>query len=332
MSKSDGTASIDGDFRAGSRVLSVFENPLNTRILRAHADGPLRLAELREKVGRLAPTTVRVAVAHLLEIGVLSRQSVGDSNHAVATELNSAGEEMLFVADEVEAWLQLCPAGPIAPGGEEAKGAVKALTGGWSTRVLRALGGGPRTLAELHELIPEVSYPSLERRISWMRATGQIEAVEREGRGTPYGVTDWLQRSIAPLAVAGRCERRYMDSQSGPITGVEVEASFLLVLPLVPLRPSAHGTCLLGAHTGPVGAGEDESWLTGVTVEVGRGEVVSAVPTVSQEPGTWAVGFPEAWLEAVIDGRIEDLRIGGRDPQLALDLVAGLHFVLFGDR
>jgi DNA-binding HxlR family transcriptional regulator len=331
MSSSGVTASIEEEIRAGSRVLAVFENPLNARILRAHGEGSLRPAELRERVGSPAPTTVRAAVASLVEVGALSKQSVGDSGHAVSTALSSTGEEILFVADVVEAWLELCPAGPIAPDSEAAKEAVKALAGGWSSRLVRALASGPRTLTELHGLIPDVSYQSLERRISWMRATGQIEAVEKPGRGTPYGVTDWLRRAIAPLGVAGRCERRHMEAESGPITDVEVEASFLLVLPLAPLRSSARGTCVLAAHTGPSGSEEDLP-LTGVTVEVERGAVASCTPAVSQEPGTWAVGSPETWLDAVIDARIEDLRIGGADPQLALDLVTGLHFALFGDR
>lgn len=331
MSRPDATASIEEGIRAGSRVLSVFENPLNTRILRAHREGSLRPAELRERVGSAAPTTVRAAVASLVELGALSKQSVGDSGYAVSTALSSTGEEMLFVADEVEAWLELCPAGPIAPDGEEAKEAVKALAGGWSSRLVRALASGPHTLTELHELIPDVSYQSLERRISWMRATGQIEAVEKPGRGTPYGVTDWLRRAIAPLGVAGRCERRHMEGESGPITDIEVEASFLLVLPLIPLRSSARGTSMLAVHTGPVGSEEDFP-LTGVTVEVERGTVVSSTPAVGQNPTTWAVGSPETWLDAVIDARIESLRIGGADPQLALDLVTGLHFALFGDR
>jgi DNA-binding HxlR family transcriptional regulator len=332
MSRSDATASIEEEIRAGSRVLSVFENPLNARILRAHAEGPLRLAELREKVGSPASTTLRVAVGALFDIGALTKHSGSDSGYGVSTALSPAGEEMLTIADAVDSWLELCPTGPIAPGGEEAKGAVKALAGGWGSRLVRALAGGPRTLTELHGLIPDVSYQSLERRISWMRATGQIEAVEKPGRGTPYGVTDWLRRAIAPLGVAGRCERRHLDAESGPITEVEVEASFLLALPLVPLRSSARGTCMLAVHTGPNGSEQEQLPLTGVTVEVERGAVVSCTPAVSQEPGTWAVGSPETWLDAVIDARIEDLRIGGVDPQLALDLVTGLHFALFGDR
>ncbi len=326
----DATASIDGEVRAGSKVLSVFENPLNTRILRAHADGPQRLAELQEKVGWSAQTTVRAALSNLREVGALTKESVGDSNYAVATTLTPAGEEMLFVADVVEAWLARCPDGPIAPDGDEAKGAVKALAGGWSSSLMRVLAGRPVTVSELASLIPDISYPSLERRVAWMRTTGQIEPVEKEGRGTPYTVTDWLRHAIAPLSVAGRCERRHLESETGRITRIEVETSFLLALPLVPLRPGARGPCTLAVQAEAVGSEGPE--LSGVSVEVTRGEIVSCVSQVNAEPSTWVAGTHEAWLDAVIDGRIESLRIGGVGQQLALDLVTGLHYALFTDR
>lgn len=322
---------MDGEIRAGSRVLSVFEHPLNARILRAHADGPQRLTELQEKISWSAQTTVRAAVSKLRGIGALSKEQVGTAPHAIATVLTSAGEEMLFVADEVETWLALCPDGPIAPGSEAAKGAVKALAGGWSSTLMRALANRPFTLTELDSQIPGVSYPALERRISWMRATGQIEPVETDGRGTPYTVTDWLRRAIAPLCTAGRCERRHLAEESAPITSFEVEASFLLAIPLAPLPRNVSGSCTLAAQTDLSETDEKDPRLAGVTVEVARGEVVSCAPNVSARPKSWAVGAPETWLDVVIDGRIEDLRIGGANPQLPLALIAGTHFALFGD-
>jgi DNA-binding HxlR family transcriptional regulator len=329
MATSDATASIEGGVRAGSRVLSVFENPLNTRILRAHADGPQRLADLQEKVGWAAQTTVRAAISNLREVGALTKQAVGDSPFAVATALKPAGEEMLFVADVVEAWLGRCPDGPIAPDSEEAKGAVKALAGGWSSTLMRALANRPFTLTELDSLIPNISYPSLERRISWMRTTGQIEPVEKAGRGTPYIVTDWLRHAIAPLCAAGRCERRHMQEESGPITNIEVEASFLLATPLAPLPEYARGVCMLASQTDPTEPDDQGQGLAGVTVEMRKGQVLSCVPKINAEPSTWAVGTPETWLDVVIDGRVEDLRIGGARPQLVADLVNGLHMALF---
>jgi DNA-binding HxlR family transcriptional regulator len=329
---SDAIPPIDGEVRAGSRVLSVFENPLNTRVLRAHADGPQRLAQLQERIGWPAQSTVRAAVSNLRNVGALTKQAVGKSPYAVATKLSAAGEEMLFVADEVAAWLARCPNGPILPESEEAKGPVKALAGGWSSSLMRGLAAQPATLSQLSDRIPEVSYPSLERRIVWMRTTGQIKVVEGRGRGTPYEATDWLRQAIAPLSVAGRCERRHMEGESGPITDVEVEASFLLTLPLVPLRDSASGSCTLAVQTDPVELDIEEPPLAGVSIEVQPGQILSCAPTVSAAPSTWAVGTAEAWLDAVIDGQIEDLRIGGTDPQLALDLIFGIHFALFIDR
>lgn len=63
-----------------------------------------------------------------------------------------------------------------------------------------------------------------------------------------------------------------------------------------------------------------------------RGEsqaVVTCWTDIQTGPPTWGVGTADAWLDAVIDGSIERLRIGGNDPQFALDLVAGLHTALF---
>jgi DNA-binding HxlR family transcriptional regulator len=331
MATSDVTARIDGEVRAGSRVLSVFENPLNTRILRAHADGPHRLAELQEKIGWSAQSTVRAAVANLCEVGALAKRTVGRSPYAVATALSPAGKEMLSVADVIEVWLDLCPDGPIHPDSGAAKGAVKALAGGWSSNLMRALANRPITLTELDSLLPDISYPALERRISWMRSTGQIEPVEKQGRGTPYVATEWLRRAIAPLCAAGRCERRHMDGEDASISGVEVEASFLLATPLAPLPGNAGGTCMLAVQTDPAKLDDDDTGLAGVIVEVDRGRVVSCAPRVSAEPPTWAVGTPETLLDVVIDGRLEGLRIGGANPQLALDLVNGIHFALFVD-
>src|SRR4051794_14256904 len=249
MATPDAVALSEREVRAGSRVLSLFESPLNTRILRAHVDGPKRVTELQRLVGPFPQTTVRAAVANLCAVGALSRQSaVGGSFHA-ATELSDAGGEMLFVADVVETWLRRCPDGPIAPDGEEARGAVKALGGGWSSALMRVLANRPFTLTELDGLIPGISYSSLERRVSWMRRTGQIEPVEMAGRGTPYVVTDWLRYAIAPLCAAGRCERRHLEEESGSITAVEVEASFLLAAPLAPLRKRARGSCMLVVQT-----------------------------------------------------------------------------------
>lgn len=320
----------DQDVRAGGRVLAVFENPLNARVLRAHADGPKRLAELQEKVGWAAPTTVRVALMNLCEIGAVQREAVDSSSHGVATALSPAGEEMLRVAETIEAWLAQCPSGPLAVDSKEAKVAIKALAGGWGSTLMRAVVSRPVTLTELSDLIPDVSYPALERRVAWMKTTGQIEAVESEGRGTPYVVTDWLRRSVAPICAAGRCERRHMEGEAARATSVEVEAAFLLVLPLVTLPPEANGSCFLAVQVEVDEPGRGPG-PAGVRVEVAAGEIRSFLPRVEPNPSNWATGDSTAWLALVLEGQIDDLHIGGADPQLALDLVEGIHLALFDE-
>lgn len=328
---SDANAPSEGEVRAGARILALFANPINPQVLRAHADGPLRLAGLQDRLGWAASTTLRASLNNLRAIGALEKRKVGGSRFAVETELTPMGADVIEVAAVLERWLTLAPGGPIAPDGDAAKGAVKALAGAWGSTLMRALANKSFTLTELDRLIPGVSYPSLERRLASMRATGQIEPVKAGGRGTPYVVTDWPRQSIAPLCASGRCERRHLPD-SAPITAIEVEAAFMLSIPLAPLPPNANGTAMLVVKTDASPAAEQRSGrnLAGVTVEVENGEVVSCAARVEDGPPTWALGSPDTWLDVVIDGGLERLRLGGSRPQLALDLVNGIHWALFG--
>jgi DNA-binding HxlR family transcriptional regulator len=300
-------------------------------VLRAHAEEPQRLGSLQERIDWAAEATIRGSIAVLRQAGALERCRAEGARNAVATALTPAGEEMLAVPEAVEEWLAQCPTGPIAIDDEHVKVVVKGLAEGWTSTLMLALAIAPRSLTELSSLIPQVSYPALERRIGWMRASGQIEALPKEPRGTPYRPTDWLRRSVAPLCVAGRCERRHLD-RAPPITDVEVEAAFLLALPLVRLPRTSQGSCLLASGTDTGAGGEEDPALAGVTVEVAAGEIASTTMDPAGEPRTWAIGTSDVWLDAVIDGAIERLRIGGADPQLACDLAQGLHLALFTDR
>jgi DNA-binding HxlR family transcriptional regulator len=318
------------ELRAGSTVLSLFVNPLNAEVLRAHVGAPQRVSKLSERIDWAAETTLRTAVATLFDAGALAKSKRG-SSYAVQHQLTPAGEEMLLVAEVLEAWLADAPETPIESHSKAARSAVKALTGGWSSTLMHALAAQPYSVTELAGLIPDTSYPALERQLARMRGSRQVARARGDGRSTPYVVTDWLRKSIAPLSVAGRCERRHMKDVAAPITDVEVEAAFLLTLPLVSLPATMNGTCVLAAATGAgEGTKSPSDLLAGVTVEVERGRVVACGPTVSDCPSTWGLGAPETWLDAVIDGEVGALRFGGAEPRLALALATGLHRALFG--
>lgn len=320
------TLITDDEIRAGSRVLSVFVNPLNLQILKAHEAGQQRFADLEARINWAAPTTLRSAIAGLRELGALEKHTVRAMPYSVGTRLTVVGTELLEVAEALAVWLERCPSGPIVLDSDAARGAVKALAGGWSSAVIRLLASRPQTLNDLSRQIPEVSYPTLERRMTTMRNTGQAESIPGPGRATTYTATDWLRYATAPLCLAGRYERRHLAALSAPITHVEVEAAFMLCIPLVKPPPRA-GSCTLVVCTE---AGEPDRFgreFAGVTVELGDGTVRECRPEIEREPETWALGTGDIWLEVVNGASPDLLRFGGADPRLAREMVVAIRHI-----
>lgn len=311
--------------RAGGTVLSLLAGPLCAPILRAHVDGPLRLPDLRERIGGAAQTTLRGQVGNLRSIGALERHVRSGMPYTVENELTNIGRGILEVADSVEAWLSQAPHGPIAFGSEPAKGALRALVAGWGSTILRALAARPLSLTELDSVIPEISYPSLERRLSAMRAARQVEALPSDAAGAkPYTVTNWARQAVGPLVAAGRCECEHLGDHAEPLTRIDIEAVFMLAIPLLALPVSASGSCLL-AVSGANGE-EPVEQLAGVDIEVEQGEVASCITSSEpdSDPETWVTGPVSSWVAAILDGYVDGLRLGG-DSELANALIERMH-------
>lgn len=311
--------------RAGGTVLSLIAGPLSVPILRAHLDGPLRLPDLSERIGGAAQTTLRGQVGNLRGVGALERQVRSGMPYTVENELTDTGRGILSVAERVEAWLAQAPQGPIPLGSQPAKEAIRALIGGWGSTMLRALAARPLSLTELSSVIGDLSYPALERRLSAMRAARQVEPQPNRGHGAkPYGVTEWTRGAVVPIVAAGRCECEHLPELTEPLTRIDIEAAFLLVVPLVTLDAVYTGSCLLALDTGQA-RGEIESRIAGVYVEVEKGNVVSCVSRPERDPSTWALGTVEAWVDVILEGNLDRLRLGGGDPDLARAVTEGLH-------
>jgi DNA-binding HxlR family transcriptional regulator len=300
---------------------------LNTLVLRALADGPLRLAELRKELGGPAQSTLRGNLAKLTEIEALQRRGRGDKPSVLEYELTPLGRELLLAAGAVEAWLGLAPGGPLALDSNNAKVAIKALVGGWTSTIVRALAARPLTLTELDKLIDGCTYPALERRLSAMRLAGQVELRAKDGGpGRHYTVEPWLRLAIGPLSVAARCERRYMRAATGPIARIDVESAFLLVAPMLDLCEGIGGSCQLAVEAGGSYAGRP--WA-GAQMTLEEGKVTSCIARLEPSPESWVLGTASAWLDAVIGRDADTLEFGG-DGDLGRDIVHGLHDALFG--
>jgi len=301
----------------------MLSTPLNVHVLQALRDEPMSLIDLRRAVGSPPQTTMRGHLRALVEARVLERKRQGGFPGPVDYELARAGRELLGVAEILEAWLRVAPDGAIQLGSVAAKSSTKALVEGWSSGIVRALAAKPLALTEISRLITGLSYPSLERRLGAMRMAGLIEPRPGSGRGTPYAVTDWLRRAIGPLAAAARWERRNLSDVTSPVRRIDIEAAFLLTLPMVSLPEPYAGVCRLAVDT----SNGSQHRQAGVVVRVEKGKVSSCVTRLDGQVDASALGSVAAWIATVLEKDGEQLEFSGRS-RLARALGDGLHRVL----
>jgi DNA-binding HxlR family transcriptional regulator len=304
--------------RTGVQALSLLSSPLNVRVLTALADEPLPLSELRDAVGSPPQTTMRGHVRTLTECGVLERRRNGGFPGPTELELTSPGRGLLTVAEALHAWLDAAPKEALTFGGSRAKDAIKALIGGWQSNIVRALAPRPLSLTELDRALGGIDYPSIQRRLTALNRAGQVRAIQRPGRATPYAITDWLRRGISPLVVAARWEQRHA-GDAAPVVKHDVEAAFLLAIPLLALSSDLFGTCRLAVEL----PDDDRSRQVGVLISVEHGQVVSCVSRLEGPADASAAGSPAAWLTAIVEDELAPLELTG-EFGLAAEVLDGL--------
>jgi DNA-binding HxlR family transcriptional regulator len=282
--------------RAGAIGLSLLADPLDARIPLALEQGPLPLIELRRALGSPPQTTLRKHLQQLSEFGVLTRVQERGFPGAVEYQLGPSGPGLLEVVSVVTAWLKTSPAGPLAIGDTGAKSSIQAFVDGWSANVLRALAARPLSLTELDRLLTRINYPALQRRLSAMRLAGQVvPSRARPGGSTPYKVTRWLRQGVGPLAAAANWEHRWVPERGEALRRHDMEATFLLAVPLLDLPPDVDGSCRFEVEISE-GA---EPTFAGVVVVVERGHPVSCRADLRQSVEHSASGTAEAWMNAL---------------------------------
>lgn len=321
------TSSVNGNangMRSGAKTLLLLSLPLNVRILEALGEGSTGQTDLLRACGSPPQSTMRSQLARFVDAEIVEKQRRNRFPSTLEYELTPAGRELLDVAGVLERWLANGPQGPLKPASSDAKAAIRALADAWSSTILRAIAAGPRSLTQLDELISSLNYPSLERRLTALRLIELITARDSAGRGTPYGATTWLREGIAPL-VAALCWERRHDQAAPPPTRVDIEATFLLALPLIRLPGDSGGACRLAVE---LNNGDENRRFAGVLIEIAGGSITSCVTGVRGEADAWAVGPVGAWLNAVAGGDTASMELGG-DGRLARTAVEGLHQALF---
>lgn len=293
--------------RAGGTALALLSSPLNVHILQALAAGDLSPLDLRRAAGLPPQSTMRVYVRNLIEMGTIEPQRRESFPPSLKYSLTPAGWALLKVGNELQAWLNASPDGPVLLGSSRAKSATLALVEGWSSNIVRTLASQPYSLTQLSRLNIQTTYPGLERRLSAMRLASQVEPHPAAGRGTPYRVTDWLRRATSPLIAATAWERKYLPESTPRIGRLDVEAVFLLAAPLVQLPPTLSGRVRLAVEV-QGGANPD---FAGAVLEIGDGALASCSVRLEGDTDASISGTVMGWLRQMNGNSVPHVEFGG---------------------
>jgi DNA-binding HxlR family transcriptional regulator len=304
--------------RAGASGLSLLSVPLNVHLLCALQEEERPLADLSQAVGLPPASTMRAYLRTLGEWGLVDRRQETAFPGSVGYALTESGVKLVRIGQVLQRWLKESPNGRMALGSPAAKSAVKALVDGWDAAIVRALAARPCTLTELDRLIPRISYPTLERRMTAMRKVGLVEGRRNgSGRGTAYEATDWLRQAVTPLAAVSAWEYCHAPTGATRLGRLEVEAAFLLALPPLRLPTALSGSCRLAVELR--GGGEHKLAGATVTVEEGR---ATARARLGSDAEAWVTGTAPGWYRWLMGGR-EEVEIGG-DHRIPLALASAL--------
>lgn len=307
--------------RAGGEALKLLAAPLNVQILRALEGGPKELIKLRAAMDSAPQSTARIYSRTLKERGLIDRRRRKQFPSRADYKITRAGRDLLKVAEVLEKWLELAPEGPIQLGSGRAKSTTKALVDGWSTNIVRAVAIRPTSLTEMSRLITAFSYPAIERRLTAMRLDQLVVPYPADQRTTPYIATNWLRRAVMPLTAAAGWEYSYPSDRAQPITPLDVEAAFLLAIPLLDLPAEFTGRCRLAVTL----RGEESPGSAGVLVGFEGGRLRSCTSRLDGEADAWVSGPPDAWIRRATGVR-GSLDVGGEIPmaQAVLDGLAAI--------
>lgn len=293
--------------RSGALALKVLAAPLNLEILRGLEAHSLSAVDLSQAIGSPPKSTMRIYLRGLGEVDVVQRSARSEFQGSIEHSITPAGRALLTVAELLQVWLNSAPQGPIELGSPPARNAIRALADGWSAALVRALAARALSLTELDRLIPGFSYPTLERRLTAMRMVGLLEVRKEVGRSTPYRVTPWLRRAVRSFTGASEWERDWIPDLAPPTGRLDVEAAFLLAVPMmeVPAGMTGKVRLTIEVQRGPVPV------FAGVLVCVEEGEVTSCTPGIGGNAEGWISGAPRSWLRQINRGEEDLLEIGG---------------------
>jgi DNA-binding HxlR family transcriptional regulator len=301
----DGAATLDASSVAD--LLTLLGTGVTGEILAALAPRPLRTASLTQRVFKCAPRTVYRHAGKLAEQGLIVREEGGGVPSVVTYRLSDRGRGLFQVLDaHLSHALSRAPAGP----GEGWWTSLALLGEMWSSGWIAELSSEPRSLTELSDMTPGMSFHQVNRRVHLLCASGLLSESAHKGRGKRYKLTAPTRRRMALIAGVGAWRERHgIAAPQRGLTGPEAATVLRVALPLVKLRSERRTQIMLGVVGAQVtGGGRGTEVLI---AKVGRGGYLRCLGESNRPADAWAAGTVDLWLSAVVDGDRSRMRMGG---------------------
>jgi DNA-binding HxlR family transcriptional regulator len=276
-------------------------------ILRALSAGPLRSAELTDRLAQFSPRTIYRRLDELEELEAITQLNLATAPPTVLYELTvRPGRELLRVLDQVAgAWLGRWHHG-VAEG--QRWGLLALLADGWDSAIVRELSSEPRSLSELG-VVSDMTYHQLARRVARLAAAGLLTR-SKASRPSRYEPSEAMRQAMVVVAAAARWERRHLLDRAQPLPVGDALALLRGSLPLVRLSEHAGAVTALTVEADDRTADSPQRFGS-LQVEVALNGEIEFRERSDASPDAWVRAPIDGWLDALVEGDCAALRVGG---------------------
>jgi DNA-binding HxlR family transcriptional regulator len=276
-------------------------------ILIALGAGPLRTGELTELIHQFSPRSVyryankmqeRDLVDRLEELGVpstvvlsLSEPPGRNLYRLLRAFAATSGARLPSEGRDFESWASLSQLGEL-----------------WDLGFAEELSRGSRSLTQLAQSAPEMTYHQVNRRMGLFVSCGLLVRLQH-GHLKHFELTDHGRRRMALVAGLGRWRRRHLEEGTPGLTISEMATVLRAALPLI-LLPEFAGMSVAFGVTGTAdqnGHREDETLQGTIDVDGSMRFDEAAEPLANGSAG----GTINTWFATLLDGKRGRMQVGG---------------------
>jgi DNA-binding HxlR family transcriptional regulator len=306
-------------------VLRLLSAGATGAILMALGEGPLRTKNLTEAVPGYAPRTIYRYAGKLAELEVVEREEEPGVPSKVVHRLSDpCGTELYELVNRfADASLTRLPDGRIDAHAWASLGLLADL---WEAGMVEELACEGKSPTELARGPHGLSYHQVNRRAGLFKTSGLLDEWQGPGRRRCYGLTEKTRRKMGLVAGVARWRHHHVvaEDEEG-MTAAEMATTLRVALPLADL-PEHKGKCLrlsVRSEDDVAGSEGEEVWAE---VE-GDGKVHSCAEAPA-DPDAWGRGKVKDWIPVVLDGRDDQVLVGGEE-ELVCDALRRLYETLW---